>query len=47
MNDQIEGKVVVITGASSGIGEATARILASEGALGAGAEASGSRRPGK
>ncbi|TSB47726.1 SDR family oxidoreductase [Alkalicoccobacillus porphyridii] len=28
----IEGKVVVITGASSGIGEATARLLASRGA---------------
>ena len=28
----IEGKVVAITGASSGIGEATARLLASRGA---------------
>ncbi|HEY9430934.1 MAG TPA: SDR family NAD(P)-dependent oxidoreductase, partial [Blastocatellia bacterium] len=28
----IEGKVVVITGASSGIGEATARLLAQKGA---------------
>ena len=28
----IEGKVVVITGASSGIGEATARLLAARGA---------------
>jgi NADP-dependent 3-hydroxy acid dehydrogenase YdfG len=27
MNDKIEGKVVVITGASSGLGEATARFL--------------------
>lgn len=30
--DKIEGKVVVITGASSGIGEATARLLAARGA---------------
>ncbi len=29
----IEGKVVVITGASSGLGEATARMLAAEGAV--------------
>ncbi|PTU52774.1 oxidoreductase, partial [Pseudomonas plecoglossicida] len=28
----IEQKVIVITGASSGIGEATARLLASKGA---------------
>jgi NADP-dependent 3-hydroxy acid dehydrogenase YdfG len=28
----IQGKVVVITGASSGLGEATARLLASRGA---------------
>ena len=28
----VQGKVVVITGASSGIGESTARMLASQGA---------------
>ena len=33
MSNNIEGKVVVITGASSGLGEATARLLAAEGAL--------------
>jgi NADP-dependent 3-hydroxy acid dehydrogenase YdfG len=32
MSNQIEGKVVVITGASSGLGEATARLLAEQGA---------------
>lgn len=32
MNDNIKGKVVVITGASSGLGEATARLLSSKGA---------------
>ena len=32
MNDNITGKVVVITGASSGMGEATARDLAARGA---------------
>lgn len=32
MSQNIEGKVVVITGASSGLGEATARLLASRGA---------------
>ena len=32
MNDNIEGKVVVITGAGSGLGEATARLLSAQGA---------------
>ncbi len=32
MNQNIENKVVVITGASSGLGEATARLLAAQGA---------------
>src|SRR5450759_3673937 len=32
MRNNIEGKVVVITGASSGLGEATARLLSTEGA---------------
>jgi NADP-dependent 3-hydroxy acid dehydrogenase YdfG len=32
MNAPIEGKVVVITGASSGLGEATARMLSAQGA---------------
>jgi NADP-dependent 3-hydroxy acid dehydrogenase YdfG len=32
MTNNIEGKVVVITGASSGLGEATARLLSAEGA---------------
>jgi NADP-dependent 3-hydroxy acid dehydrogenase YdfG len=33
MGNNIEGKVVVITGASSGLGEATARRLSDEGAI--------------
>jgi len=33
MNNNIEGKVVVITGASSGLGEATARHLSGQGAV--------------
>ncbi len=32
MSNTIEGKVVVITGASSGLGEATARLLSAQGA---------------
>jgi NADP-dependent 3-hydroxy acid dehydrogenase YdfG len=33
VNNNIRGKVVAITGASSGLGEATARLLAAEGAI--------------
>ena len=33
MNENITGKVVVITGASSGLGEATARLLSAQGAI--------------
>src|SRR5436190_22439731 len=33
LNSNITGKVVVITGASSGLGEATARSLSAEGAI--------------
>lgn len=33
MSNNIEGKVVVITGASSGLGEATARLLSNEGEI--------------
>ena len=33
MSENIEGKVVVITGASSGLGEATARMLSAQGAI--------------
>ena len=32
MSNNIEGKIVVITGASSGLGEATARLLSAQGA---------------
>ncbi|MBC7666798.1 MAG: SDR family NAD(P)-dependent oxidoreductase, partial [Caulobacter sp.] len=33
MSHNIQGKVVVITGASSGLGEATARMLSAQGAV--------------
>ena len=33
MNNNIKGKVVVITGASSGLGEAAARHLSKQGAI--------------
>ena len=33
MSNNIEGKVVVITGASSGLGEATTRFLSGRGAI--------------
>jgi len=33
MRKNIDGKVIVITGASSGVGEASARLLLSTGAL--------------
>jgi NADP-dependent 3-hydroxy acid dehydrogenase YdfG len=33
MSNNIQGKIVVITGASSGLGEATARLLSAEGAI--------------
>src|SRR6185295_18625005 len=33
MNNNIEGKIVVITGASSGLGEAAARLLSAQGAI--------------
>ncbi len=46
MSKNIAGKVVVITGASSGLGEATARLLSAQGAsvvLGAAWESAASR----
>ena len=43
MTEGIAGKVVVITGASSGLGEATARLLSAGGA----AVALGARRAGR
>jgi NADP-dependent 3-hydroxy acid dehydrogenase YdfG len=39
MTHSIEDKVVVITGASSGLGEATARLLSAQGARGVGCAA--------
>jgi NADP-dependent 3-hydroxy acid dehydrogenase YdfG len=33
MSENIQGKVIVITGASSGLGEATARMLSAQGAI--------------
>jgi NADP-dependent 3-hydroxy acid dehydrogenase YdfG len=33
MSNNMEGKIVVITGASSGLGEATARLLSTKGAI--------------
>ena len=32
MSNNIEGKIVVVTGASGGLGEATVRLLSAEGA---------------
>src|SRR5882724_7270412 len=32
MSNNVEGKIVVVTGASSGLGEATARLLSAQGA---------------
>ena len=43
MNDNIAGKVIIVTGASSGIGEASAKLLASKGAK----VVLGARREGK
>jgi NADP-dependent 3-hydroxy acid dehydrogenase YdfG len=40
MSNNIEGKVVVITGASSGLGEATARLLSAQGGQGFGLSSS-------
>lgn len=33
MSENIQGKVIVITGASSGLGEAAARLLSAQGAI--------------
>ena len=43
MSDDIAGKVIVITGASSGLGEATARLLSAQAA----GVALGARRAGR
>ncbi len=47
MSNNIEGRVVVITGASSGLGEATARFLSAQRAtVVLGARRAGSTMPG-
>ena len=33
MSQRLKGKIAVVTGAGSGIGEATARLMAREGAI--------------